>query len=212
MDASHLQSLPIAVIAAAADALGEGLRQRGYPAEVFDTDHPIDPGTASAVVADPGTIPVALAAARARDAGVPLVSYGTFMQGADAYVRAEAFDDLSRALDLVAGESRIGRKQPPWRLTFLGCAGPVEIGRAFSLPLDDEIVIGSRTGCEILVRAPNVVGRHAKVKRTALGVSVVDLSEVGATWIRGEPIREAPLASGDQVVIAAEFFFRLDGG
>lgn len=79
-----------------------------------------------------------------------------------------------------------------------GTAGSV-INQAF--PFADTIVIGASADCGVRLSDPGVAARHAEIRRQEGGLVLRNLGSEAGTLLNGEPVSEAPLASGDEIRI-----------
>lgn len=65
----------------------------------------------------------------------------------------------------------------------------------------EPVVIGRLPECSIVLNDPNVSRRHAEVRRRGTEVVVVDLQSTNGTRVNGAPVRERPLADGDEIMV-----------
>jgi pSer/pThr/pTyr-binding forkhead associated (FHA) protein len=65
----------------------------------------------------------------------------------------------------------------------------------------EPIVIGRLPECTVVLGDPNVSRRHAEVRRQGADVVVVDLGSTNGTRVNGVPVRERPLADGDEIMV-----------
>lgn len=71
-----------------------------------------------------------------------------------------------------------------------------------SFPFEATIVLGSSADCDVRLDASDVATRHAEIRLVEGGALVLqDLGSGGGTLLNGEPVSEAPLASGDEIRI-----------
>lgn len=68
------------------------------------------------------------------------------------------------------------------------------------LPLGEEtMTLGRMSDCDIVVADPRVSRQHAEIRPSGHGFVVTDLGSMNGTVVNGAPIREHPLADGDEV-------------
>lgn len=78
-----------------------------------------------------------------------------------------------------------------------------------SVSLEQPRWIGSASGCDLRIEGHGIVPEHARV---ALRSGQVVLDQTGAeVWLNGEPVRQAVLQSGDQLVFGGRHRFVLEG-
>lgn len=65
----------------------------------------------------------------------------------------------------------------------------------------EPVVIGRLPECTVVLSDPNVSRRHAEVRRQGSDVVVVDLGSTNGTRVNGVPVRERPLADGDEITV-----------
>ena len=65
----------------------------------------------------------------------------------------------------------------------------------------EPVVIGRLPECAVVLSDPNVSRRHAEVRRQGSDVVVVDLQSTNGTRVNGVPVRERPLADGDEITV-----------
>ncbi|MHB8328902.1 MAG: FhaA domain-containing protein [Acidimicrobiales bacterium] len=65
----------------------------------------------------------------------------------------------------------------------------------------EPLVIGRLPECAVVLGDPNVSRRHAEVRRQGSEIVVVDLGSTNGTRVNGAPVRERPLADGDQIMV-----------
>ena len=71
-----------------------------------------------------------------------------------------------------------------------------------SFPFGDTIVLGSSADCDVRLDGSDVAERHAEICLVEGGALVLqDLGSGAGTLLNGEPVSEAPLASGDEIRI-----------
>lgn len=77
--------------------------------------------------------------------------------------------------------------------------------RVRHVPLRDAtpLGIGSATDNEIVIAAPGVSRHHARVERTARGVTIVDLASKNGVIVEGKIVRKAMLVRGDTFRLGA---------
>ena len=82
---------------------------------------------------------------------------------------------------------------------FIVIAG-TQIGRMFKLEGKD-YVVGRSITAAIQLDDDGVSRKHAEIRRTPDGVSVVDLGSTNGTWVNGRKIKELTLSDGDKIRI-----------
>ena len=61
--------------------------------------------------------------------------------------------------------------------------------------------IGRSRECDIVVDDPNVSRKHAEVRRTIDGWTVVDLGSTNGIKVNGRRVRDAVLSPGDEITL-----------
>jgi DNA-binding response OmpR family regulator len=70
--------------------------------------------------------------------------------------------------------------------------------------IDDELVIGRDSSCDITLPDRQVSRRHAVIRRDEDGYSVSDAGSKNGTWVNGEEVHgQTPLSDGDEISVAA---------
>jgi hypothetical protein len=67
----------------------------------------------------------------------------------------------------------------------------------------EALVIGRLPECEVVLPDSNVSRRHAELRRKGDGVFVTDLGSTNGTRVKGTPVREQLLASGDEISVGS---------
>ncbi|MEO6596732.1 MAG: FHA domain-containing protein, partial [Planctomycetota bacterium] len=79
----------------------------------------------------------------------------------------------------------------------------VELNGSELLSTSEDVVFGSRTGCDVVVDDRVVADRHCRVTCED-GFSVRDLGSVTGTWVDGAPAKQTtPITDGSEIVIGA---------
>jgi len=65
----------------------------------------------------------------------------------------------------------------------------------------ERTTIGRSRECDVVVDDPNVSRKHAEVRRTIDGWTVVDLGSTNGIKVNGRRVREAVLSPGDQITL-----------
>ncbi|HKJ18906.1 MAG TPA: FHA domain-containing protein [Xanthomonadales bacterium] len=68
-------------------------------------------------------------------------------------------------------------------------------------PLEQKVVIGSDTGCDIHVESESIAPRHAELEVGEGSISIRALADDAALFLNGAEIRTASLGSGDEIRI-----------
>ncbi|HWH44235.1 MAG TPA: DUF3662 and FHA domain-containing protein [Thermoleophilaceae bacterium] len=75
----------------------------------------------------------------------------------------------------------------------------------------EAMVVGRSRDCDIRVDDPNVSRRHAELRRTPEGWTLVDLGSTNGTKLNGRRVDEAPLSPGDDVMFGlTRYTFELE--
>jgi hypothetical protein len=96
----------------------------------------------------------------------------------------------------VTADVREGEEGLPLAEVILHDGTRIEIGA-------DPVVIGRLPECSIVLADPNVSRRHAELRRVGDAVVVTDLGSTNGTRVNGAPVREQPLASGDEIGVGS---------
>jgi pSer/pThr/pTyr-binding forkhead associated (FHA) protein len=70
-----------------------------------------------------------------------------------------------------------------------------------SFPFADTIVLGASADCQVQLDEPGVTARHAQIRLEDGALVLRNLGSPSDTLLNGEPVSEAPLASGDEIRI-----------
>jgi pSer/pThr/pTyr-binding forkhead associated (FHA) protein len=83
-----------------------------------------------------------------------------------------------------------------------------ELPREIAL-VHDDVLIGSGTECDIVLRHPSIAARHARVQWRKQGYILTDLQSATGTYVNGRRITENLLKDGWVVRLGeVEFVFR----
>jgi hypothetical protein len=61
------------------------------------------------------------------------------------------------------------------------------------------VVMGRMSDCEVVLADPRASRRHAEIQPVGHGFVISDLGSMNGTMVNGNPIREHPLADGDEI-------------
>jgi hypothetical protein len=68
------------------------------------------------------------------------------------------------------------------------------------VPLGEQtVVLGRMADCDVVVADPRSSRRHAEIRPAGSGFVISDLGSMNGTQVNGAPIREQPLADGDEI-------------
>jgi hypothetical protein len=68
------------------------------------------------------------------------------------------------------------------------------------VPLGEQtMVLGRMADCDVVVADPRSSRRHAEIRPSGSGFVITDLGSMNGTLVNGAPIREQPLADGDDI-------------
>ena len=82
--------------------------------------------------------------------------------------------------------------------------GQVRFGsQVIDLTGRDEVLIGRRGDCDLVLDGENVDARHARIRRTPSGLVVEDLRTKNGTRLNGHPVKTGNLTPGDRVGVGA---------
>jgi pSer/pThr/pTyr-binding forkhead associated (FHA) protein len=70
-----------------------------------------------------------------------------------------------------------------------------------SFPFADTIVLGASADCDVQLVDPGVAARQAEIRLENSALVLRSLGPDTGTLLNGEPVSEAPLASGDEIRI-----------
>lgn len=90
------------------------------------------------------------------------------------------------------------------RIVLRGVGGRYH-GRSFTLARPR--LVGRHADADIRIDDPGFAERHARLERAGTGVRLIDLGEGEGSLVNGEPVRDAWLQAGDQVVFDAHHRF-----
>lgn len=90
------------------------------------------------------------------------------------------------------------------RIVLRGVGGRYH-GRSFTL--DRPRLVGRHADVDIRIDEPGFPDRHARLERAGGGVRLTDLGSADGSVVNGEPMRDAVLQAGDQVVFDAHHRF-----
>ena len=83
-----------------------------------------------------------------------------------------------------------------YRLSYVDGETPQEYTFA-----DGEVVIGRSPDCQVVLKDFGISRNHAKIVADAQGARIVDLKSKNGTQVNGQPVVEAPLNDGDNIVL-----------
>src|SRR5438067_6579847 len=75
-----------------------------------------------------------------------------------------------------------------------------------AIPLTGEMTVGRDETNLLALADPSVSPRHCLLVRAAERVTIRDLDPANPTFVNGLPVRDEPLADGDQVQIGSSLF------
>lgn len=90
------------------------------------------------------------------------------------------------------------------RVVLRGVGGRYH-GRSFTL--DQPRLVGRHADADLRIDEPGFADRHARLERVGSVVRLIDLGSVDGSVVNGEPMRDAVLQAGDQVVFDAHHRF-----
>lgn len=90
------------------------------------------------------------------------------------------------------------------RIVLRGVGGRYH-GRSFTLA--QPRLVGRHADADIRIDDPGFAERHARLERAGTGVRLIDLGEGEGSLVNGEPVRDAWLQAGDQIVFDAHHRF-----
>ncbi len=83
----------------------------------------------------------------------------------------------------------------------------VPVGGGDPIPLlRERLTIGRRDSCDIVLRFPNVSGKHCELIYEGGFWTIRDLGSTNGVKVNGEHVRQKPLSSGDTISIAKRKF------
>lgn len=103
-----------------------------------------------------------------------------------------------------AGEDAFGAGDVDLRIVLRGVGGRHH-GRSFTL--DQPRLVGRHPDADIRIDDPGFPDRLARLERAGHGVRLVDLGAGDYSSVNGEPVRDALLQAGDQLVFDAHHRF-----
>ena len=65
----------------------------------------------------------------------------------------------------------------------------------------ERTTIGRSRECDVVIDDPNISRKHAEVRRTIVGWTVVDLGSTNGIKVNGRRVREAVLSPGDEITL-----------
>ena len=65
----------------------------------------------------------------------------------------------------------------------------------------ERTTIGRSRECDVVIDDPNISRKHAEVRRTIEGWTVVDLGSTNGIKVNGRRVREAVLSPGDEITL-----------
>lgn len=75
----------------------------------------------------------------------------------------------------------------------------------------DQILVGRRKGCDVLLNDPTVSAHHCQLQRSPAGMwSVKDLGSKNGTWVNGTQVTESEVNFGDELWFTKHCRFRLE--
>jgi diguanylate cyclase (GGDEF)-like protein len=114
---------------------------------------------------------------------------------------------VGSAAELAATVAEKSRSQRPWLVTVRG-RGSSHLGRMFRL--EDKLVLGRASECEVQLDGGGVSRRHAMLERKPDdSIEVVDLGSRNGTFVNGEKITRAMVRDGDKIQVGWTAVFRL---
>ncbi len=81
----------------------------------------------------------------------------------------------------------------------LNAASSALMGRSWVI--ENETLIGSSEQCQVQIRADGISQVHAKIVLEEGRIDIEDLDSATGTWLNGERVVKASLASGDEIRI-----------
>ena len=114
---------------------------------------------------------------------------------------------LRSANDEARGTARVAGAEVDPRVLLRGVGGRYH-GRSFTL--DRARVIGRSEDCDVRIDDPAFAERHARIEVQDGNVVLRSLAAGETTIVNGEPVRDAVLRSGDQIVFDAHQRFVLE--
>ncbi len=102
----------------------------------------------------------------------------------------------------VSADTRVYRRRSGTARLRIQAGPPGAAGAEFALD-HPVMTIGRRPDQDIVLNDPTVSGAHARVERTAEGVSIADLESTNGTLVNGHPVRSGQVAlhPGDRIQI-----------
>ena len=83
-------------------------------------------------------------------------------------------------------------------------AGAILLPNGRRVTLGAEVVtIGRSTSCQVVLDDANVSRMHAEVRPSGIGWMIADMNSTNGTRVNGSPIRERPLADGDEITVGS---------
>jgi len=75
----------------------------------------------------------------------------------------------------------------------------------------DEVLIGRRDGCDMVIRNASVSAHHCQLQRSADGKWFLkDLGSKNGTWVNGVRVTESELSIGDELWFGKQCRYRLE--
>ncbi len=106
------------------------------------------------------------------------------------------FAIMKTGIGLVRGQSK---KEKSWSLSIE--RGPKEL-RGVRIAVHGPVIVGRNPGCDIVIGAGYVSGRHARFTLMGHNLFVEDLGSRNGTTVNGKAITEAtPLKNNDTVTV-----------
>ena len=68
----------------------------------------------------------------------------------------------------------------------------------------DEVLIGRRSDADLVLANPYISRHHAKLVRSELGFSIVDLKSRHGTFVNGHQVDRHELQAGDRIALGKE--------
>ena len=122
----------------------------------------------------------------------------------------DSWDFKAQKPILVAGTESMSGKLPPCEMLILDiqrklAAALFETGPDYTTVADisghGTVLIGRSASCDISIGSGMVSGRHLELRKAADGWHAYDMGSSNGTWVSGNRVREAALASGTAIDI-----------
>ena len=84
-------------------------------------------------------------------------------------------------------------------------------GRTIIDLVKEQILVGRRKGCDVLLSDPTVSAQHCQLQRTPEGRwTLKDLGSKNGTWLNGVQVTESEVNIGDELWFTKHCRFRLE--